>query len=147
MTSVKCSEFVNWLRAECDRQQWKYVELRPLSWNVDPERQMLCSSSYFSHSLDLTASREHIFRGLHKDCTQRRIRRAERAGLTYEAGCLAWRGTECNSRRPILPVPRSSIRVRIRTNAAGSCGRGACGSLLSMASTSSRCRRIWAIVC
>ncbi len=23
-------EFVNWLRAECDLQRWRYVELRPL---------------------------------------------------------------------------------------------------------------------
>ena len=24
-------EFVNWLRTECDRQRWKYIEFRPLS--------------------------------------------------------------------------------------------------------------------
>jgi GNAT acetyltransferase-like protein len=113
----ECSEFVNWLRAECDRQQWKYVELRPLSWNVDSERQMLCSSSYFSHSLDLTASLEHIFRGLHKNCIQRRIRRAERAGLTYEAGCSRklldeFYGLLLKTRRRhhLIPQPRTWFR-------------------------------------
>ena len=80
-------EFSNWLRAECDRQHCKYVELRPLlqvqgaSYGLQPSR-----SCYF-HELDLTPSLEQIFRALHRDCIQRKIRRAEREHLSHEAGC------------------------------------------------------------
>jgi CelD/BcsL family acetyltransferase involved in cellulose biosynthesis len=79
-------EVSNWLRAECDRQRWKYVELRPLlqaggaSYGLQPSR-----SCYF-HELDLGPSLQQLFRTLHKDCIQRRIRRAEREGLSHEVG-------------------------------------------------------------
>jgi CelD/BcsL family acetyltransferase involved in cellulose biosynthesis len=38
------------------------------------------------HALDLTPSLDSLFKECHKDCIQRRIRRAEKAGLTYQAG-------------------------------------------------------------
>jgi lipid II:glycine glycyltransferase (peptidoglycan interpeptide bridge formation enzyme) len=38
------------------------------------------------HTLDLRPTLEQIFLSLHKDSTQRRIRRAEREGLGYETG-------------------------------------------------------------
>jgi CelD/BcsL family acetyltransferase involved in cellulose biosynthesis len=79
-------EFENWFRTECDRQHWKYVELRPLSllWNGGHGLQP--SRSYCFHELDIRADLEEIFRGLHKDSIQRKIRRAEKEGLSYEAG-------------------------------------------------------------
>jgi hypothetical protein len=83
--AASCAEFTDWLRAECDRQHWKYVELRALSWHGSAELQN--GSSYWFHRLDLTHSLEQIFQGLHKDSIQRRIRRAERERLCYERGC------------------------------------------------------------
>jgi len=78
-------EFIDWLRGECDRQQYKYVELRPLF-----RCQEMCglqpSHSYCFHELDIRPTLEHLFRGLQKDSIQRKIRRAEREQLSYEAG-------------------------------------------------------------
>jgi len=79
-------EFANSLRSECDRERWRYVELRPLSWSGGQECPLPRSRSYWFHNLDLTPSLEQIYKGLHKDCIQRRIRRAERERLAYETG-------------------------------------------------------------
>lgn len=79
-------EFASWLRAECDRQRWKYVELRPLSWKEDSDAVLRSMHSYWFHTLDLRPTLEQIFRGFHKDSLQRRIRRAEKARLSYETG-------------------------------------------------------------
>jgi hypothetical protein len=79
-------EFTNWLRAECDRERWKYVELRPLEHMQDAGSGFQESGSYCFHVLDLKPSLEQIFSALHKDSIQRKIRRAEREELSYEAG-------------------------------------------------------------
>ncbi|MBZ5706572.1 MAG: GNAT family N-acetyltransferase [Acidobacteriia bacterium] len=81
-----CSAFANFLRTECDRHEWRYVELRPLSWNWDSDPQLRRSHTYCFHSLDLTRPVEQIFSRLHKDSLQRRIRRAERSHLSYDTG-------------------------------------------------------------
>ena len=77
--------FANWLRKECDRQRWKYFELRPLipcnsSYGLVP------TSSYCLHNLDISPSLERIFQASHGNSIQRKIRRAERERLTYEVG-------------------------------------------------------------
>ena len=77
--------FVDWLCAECDRQGWRYVELRPLKGTFD-RSPLLGSTSYWFHTLDLTSSLQDIFRSFDKDSIQRRIRRAEREQLAYEKG-------------------------------------------------------------
>jgi hypothetical protein len=79
-------EFTNWMRAECNRHQWKYIELRPLSWDMPADCPVVASQSYWFHALDLTPSAELIFRDLHKNSMQRRIRRADRERLSYERG-------------------------------------------------------------
>jgi hypothetical protein len=79
-------EFTKWLRAECDRQVWKYVELRLMS-RGEESGTFTRDRTYLLHTLDLCPTLEEIFRSLHKDSAQRRIRRAERAGLSYEIGC------------------------------------------------------------
>jgi CelD/BcsL family acetyltransferase involved in cellulose biosynthesis len=79
-------EFVNWLRAECDRQGWKYVELRPLSAIQVEGSGLQPNRSYHFHELDIRPNLEEVFRGLHKDSIQRKIRRAESERLSYEAG-------------------------------------------------------------
>jgi hypothetical protein len=79
-------EFVNWMRVECDRQRWKYVELRPLSSNQDLKSDLPSSLSYCFHTLDLSPALSRIFQGFHKTSIQQMIRRAEKAGLSYEVG-------------------------------------------------------------
>jgi Acetyltransferase (GNAT) domain len=79
-------EFTRRLRAECDGQRWDYVEVRPLSGGMNWNRDLPDACSYCFHTLDLEPTLEHIFCGLHKDSLQRRIRKAEREQLSYEAG-------------------------------------------------------------
>jgi hypothetical protein len=79
-------EFERWLQTECDRQNWKYVELRPLSCREDLKGSLPSSSSYYFHALNLTPAVSEIFRGLHKSSVQQMIRRAEKSGLSYEVG-------------------------------------------------------------
>jgi CelD/BcsL family acetyltransferase involved in cellulose biosynthesis len=80
------NEFISWLQVECDRQRWGYVELRPLSERVDWASYPEGAESYCLHTLDLTPALDDIFKGLHKDSIQRKIRRAEREQLSYEMG-------------------------------------------------------------
>jgi CelD/BcsL family acetyltransferase involved in cellulose biosynthesis len=115
---VSCSsELAEWMRAECRGRNWKYIELRPLSWNTQPNHPMAPSQSFWFHSLSLEPSTEQIFRGLHKNCLQRRIRRAEREHLSYETGCSErilddfYRLLMITRRRhQLLPQPRAWFR-------------------------------------
>ena len=50
-------------------------------WRATPNPPRFCL-----HTLDLARPEEQIFRGFHASSTQRAIRRAEREGLSYEAG-------------------------------------------------------------
>ena len=104
--------FTNWLRAECDRQRWKYFELRPLILQ-NTSYGLQASRSYCLHQLDIRPSLERIFQTLHKSSIQRKIRRAERERLSYEVGlseCLLdefYRLTLITRRRHrVLPQPR-----------------------------------------
>jgi hypothetical protein len=80
------SQFTNALRTECDHRQWRYVELRPLSGIQDAGHGLQPSCSYWFHELDLKPELAKLFRGMHKDSFQRKIRRAEGEGLSCEAG-------------------------------------------------------------
>jgi len=64
----------------------KYIEIRPLRRPVANSAGFHKSSVFYFHQMDLRPPIEVLFRSFHKDCTQRKIRRAEREGLTYEAG-------------------------------------------------------------
>lgn len=72
---------------ETVRTDWKYVEIRPRHVEVPLGDQTFHEcDAYFLHVIDLRPSIEEIFARLHKDSNQRKIRRAERQGLTYEEG-------------------------------------------------------------
>ncbi|HTY84389.1 MAG TPA: GNAT family N-acetyltransferase [Silvibacterium sp.] len=79
-------EFTEWLQEECRSQSLKYVELRPLSRLGDGLRGWQSSRSYCFHELDISDSSEMIFQRFHRDSIQRKIRRAQKEGLSYEAG-------------------------------------------------------------
>jgi Acetyltransferase (GNAT) domain len=74
---------VGFLIDETRRQRWHSIELRPRF--VSPDG-LSIGASYCLHTLDLAPPAERIFGGLHPSCARRAIRRAEREGLTYEAG-------------------------------------------------------------
>lgn len=70
---------------ECRRQRCKYLEFRPLTETHAANRLQATESFYF-HELDLSPSLEKLFKGLHKDSIQRKVRKAEKEQLVYEAG-------------------------------------------------------------
>lgn len=110
-------EFMNWLRAECDRQGCKYIEIRPLHGADGLSCAFQPSHSYCFHELDLRPSLEQIIRGLHKGSIQRKIRRAEREGLSCETGRSEQLVNEfyrllliTRRRHQLLPQPRAWFR-------------------------------------
>jgi CelD/BcsL family acetyltransferase involved in cellulose biosynthesis len=78
------------LAAALDRESrhgnWRYVEIRPLTPMETVPPRPSTAVTYAFHELDLGPDIETIFRNLHKNSTQRKIRRAEREGLTYREG-------------------------------------------------------------
>jgi Acetyltransferase (GNAT) domain len=74
------------LRAESERKGCRKVEVRPAGPLEESQNVLRVSRGFFLHRLDLQPGREHVYHGLHKDCVQRKIRRAERERLTSERG-------------------------------------------------------------
>lgn len=72
------------LREELHNGSYKYVELRP------PNSLSNCllgkTDQYYWHRLSLDKDIDVIYRSFHKDCVQRKVRRAEREGLEYSEG-------------------------------------------------------------
>jgi CelD/BcsL family acetyltransferase involved in cellulose biosynthesis len=74
------------LAREFRKASWKHIEIRPLRIAVDRAAGFEASDTFYFHRMDLNPPLETLFRTFHKDCTQRKIRRAEREALTHEAG-------------------------------------------------------------
>jgi CelD/BcsL family acetyltransferase involved in cellulose biosynthesis len=74
------------LRRYVDEGKWKYIEIRPGSCQPSNRIGFARSTAYAFHSLDLHKTTQELFRSFHKDCVQRKIRRAERENLRYEEG-------------------------------------------------------------
>jgi len=74
------------LERELKRGRWDYLEVRPLSSfkNLTPFSNT--KITYAFHQLDLAPDLNVIYSNFHKSSTQRKIRRAEREGLTYREG-------------------------------------------------------------
>lgn len=85
--SADLRELLDTIEEERSSQQWKYVELRPLSptLGLSPTK-FAQSDTFYFHKLALHPSQNELFRSFHKSCVQRQIRRSERAELTYEEG-------------------------------------------------------------
>jgi len=76
----------NRLVEECKQQHCKYLEFRPFAKSADLGNEFQPSESFYFHELDLAPSIEQLFKGLHKDSIQRKIRRAEKEQLSYDVG-------------------------------------------------------------
>lgn len=74
------------LRRTLEEEELKYIEIRPLSEDVDADSLFHKSNVYCFHVLDLRPPLENLFRKLQKDSIQRKIRKAEREGLSHEQG-------------------------------------------------------------
>jgi len=107
-------EFANWLCAECDRQRYRYVEIRPRSEFNTGDSNLQPAQSYWFHELDLEPALPVLFGRLHKNSFQRKIQRAERERLNYEIGRSARLLDELyglllmtRKRHGLLPHPRT----------------------------------------
>lgn len=66
--------------------KWTYAEMRPMWVQPDVQTGFSKSTGYLFHRLDLRGSAQELFRNFHKDCVQRKIRRAEKENLQYQEG-------------------------------------------------------------
>jgi CelD/BcsL family acetyltransferase involved in cellulose biosynthesis len=78
--------FVENLAERIEKSGWKYFELRPILHTPNDKTNLEISQNYYFHRLDLRPSEQTLFKTFHKDCVQRKIRRAEREALRYEEG-------------------------------------------------------------
>jgi lipid II:glycine glycyltransferase (peptidoglycan interpeptide bridge formation enzyme) len=80
---------MDYLQADLPHRNWRYVELRPLNSSFCQQGQeggFQPAKRYYFHRLDLRPDLDYLFRSLHRDSAQRRILRAERAGVVHERG-------------------------------------------------------------
>jgi CelD/BcsL family acetyltransferase involved in cellulose biosynthesis len=79
---------LEYLRNRARSERWKYIELRLLSGDgsVESRAPFIKGTGYGFHKIDLRPDADTIFRGFHDSCIRRKIRKAERERLTYEAG-------------------------------------------------------------
>ena len=68
------------------KEHWKYTELRPRSPIAQVPLGLQPDKHYCFHSLDLSSGVKELYSSLHKDCIQRKIRRADKEGLEYREG-------------------------------------------------------------
>lgn len=73
------------LKADCGREDRKYVEIRPTSGIVAIDG-LAEASTFCLHRLNLRPALGYLFRRFHPSCIRRRIAHAEKAGLVYEEG-------------------------------------------------------------
>jgi lipid II:glycine glycyltransferase (peptidoglycan interpeptide bridge formation enzyme) len=74
------------LRDSFKKGLWKSIEMRLHGSDARGAADLSLSDPYCFHTLDLRPSLAELFQGFHKNCIQRKIRRAEREGLSYEEG-------------------------------------------------------------
>lgn len=80
---------IRYLQTTLEHQKSKYLEIRPLNGNfgrIGNGIGFQPAATYFLHTLDLRPDLDDVFRSLHKDSVQRRIQRAQRAGLVEKCG-------------------------------------------------------------
>jgi len=79
-------EIYSFLGNQLQKENWRYIETRPVHSRPELPADFQESETFYWHKLDLHPREDELFQGFHKSCAQRKIRRAEREGLTYEAG-------------------------------------------------------------
>src|SRR5579871_3753896 len=74
------------IHQELDRDRLRYVEIRPLRPIAFATQMHLTRVPYKFHEVDLRPNLDTLYDNLHYDSIQRKIRRAEREGLTLREG-------------------------------------------------------------
>ena len=87
---IECAEQFGALCAHVEvlglREGRKYVEMRSANPCLEFDKEFVRGNTYTLHRLDLRQSLDALRKGFHKDCVNRKISRAERESLIYEAG-------------------------------------------------------------
>src|SRR6266403_1418688 len=78
--------FVSSVAEKIEKRHWKYFEIRPIDCTLGAQTSLGVSRTYYFHRLNLKPSEQLLFRSFHKDCVQRKVRRAERESLRFEEG-------------------------------------------------------------
>jgi hypothetical protein len=68
-----------------EENRWRYIECRLEFTQRVPDNFVKCEQPH-THKLSLQPELDELFRNLHKNSTQRKIKVAEREAVTYEAG-------------------------------------------------------------
>jgi CelD/BcsL family acetyltransferase involved in cellulose biosynthesis len=74
------------IREDARTHGWQYAELRPLAGVNGQARHFQVVDQYYLHRLDLSVSLDDLLHSFHKSSVQRKIKRADREGLTYREG-------------------------------------------------------------
>jgi GNAT acetyltransferase-like protein len=80
---------VRYLQSALDHQDWKYLEIRLVDGSISRGAEAAgfrVKDKHLLHRVSLRASPADLLRSFHKDSVQRRVRRAERAGLVEQVG-------------------------------------------------------------
>jgi hypothetical protein len=85
--SIELDCLLSHLKCQVDQHKWSYLEIRPIAEEPGVTTELERSIAYYLHCIDLRKDLSELFRGFHKDCVQRKIRRAEKESLDYEEGC------------------------------------------------------------
>jgi hypothetical protein len=80
------AELLDGFRGRVKEGGYEYGEIRPWMARAGEDWGFRPWKRYVAHRLDLRAGADALFRGFHKDCVQRKIRRAEREGVVVERG-------------------------------------------------------------
>jgi hypothetical protein len=83
------NRLIQYLQRAAIKQKWKYLELRPINVHfaqTGGNSPFLAAGSYYLHRLNLSPNLENLFQRFDKDSVQRRVQRAERAGLVEKCG-------------------------------------------------------------
>src|SRR3984893_17799801 len=88
-STEEVSSLILYLQDMLERKDWKYLEVRPVSVDfgqTDNGVGLVPAAKYFLHTLDLRPDIDNLFRNLDKDSIQRRVQRAQQAGLVEKRG-------------------------------------------------------------
>ena len=85
-STISASDIMTQVHKSISQSTLKYAELRLRQEPFPNYKAVLPSQRYCLHVLSLDSSLDTLYRNLHKDCIQRKVRRAEREGLEYETG-------------------------------------------------------------
>lgn len=83
------SFLIRYLQATVEREEWKYLEVRPVEVNfgkADNGSGFAPAANHFLHVVDLRPDLDEVFRNLDRDSVQRRVQRAQQAGLIEKCG-------------------------------------------------------------